>query len=114
MLSWLSEKTKTKKSYIFWLLFGFIVQIVIGIFLIELLYVIWLVGSFIAIGHGMDEMHEDDDFPWVLWFPITWAFIVLFGFGYLVYLIFRKPIKLLVENVNKLNEFLDKNHTDET
>ena len=110
MLNWISQKTHIKKSHIFWLAVGFIVQLLIGIISFDILSIIWGFGSFLTVAAVIDGVGgtKDDEFPWPFWFPLLWFFGALFGIGYLIYLIFKGPCKFIKDTVMNINKKIDK------
>jgi hypothetical protein len=101
-----------KKSYIFWLSFGFLLELLTFlIFGFDALTVIWGLGSCIVILYTLlyaISNEDGDGFPWIFWFPVTWIFIAFAGICYYIYKIFEYPVKWINKQFKKFNNYLDR------
>lgn len=95
-----------KKSYIIWLLIGFIIEIAIFIYSNEALYVIWSIGSFYFIinGFGSYVTHNSDEFPWYFWFPISWILAILLIIAEFIYSSIGKSYNWIANKIESFNK----------
>jgi len=101
-----------KKSYIFWVIVGFVIQGIMAVVSLDVLYSMWLIGSLIIIFGmmigGIKEMAEEDYFPFWWWFPITWILVAFGGACYGVFLLVKKPMMYIANKFKQFNNYLNK------
>jgi hypothetical protein len=93
------EWKKIPNSVKFWNSLVLLLLISVGLYSIDVLYVVLFIGSFLAIATIING-HDVDKHFWMFFMPITWFFIFVGLLGMIGLFVYEK-------NIARFNEWLD-------